>query len=339
MTLRHRIALAPMCQYSARDGFPTDWHFRHYAERAVGGASLIILEATAVVPEGRISPWDLGLWNDEQGRVLARLVETLHGYGAKVGVQLAHAGRKASTDTPWNGGKFLEPHQGGWPVRAPSALAFSAAAAPPSPLSESEIELAVKAFALAAQRAHQAGFDTVEIHAAHGYLLHQFLSPLSNQRQDGWGGPLCNRLRLSLSVAEAIRSVWPAEKPLLARVSATDWVEGGWNLADTVELARGWKALGVDLVDVSSGGLVPNAQIPVAPGYQVPFSAAVREQGGLATGAVGLLQDVEQIRAVIAEQKADLIFLGRQLLRDPYWPLRHAPAEARKVPLQYQRAF
>jgi 2,4-dienoyl-CoA reductase-like NADH-dependent reductase (Old Yellow Enzyme family) len=328
-----------MCQYSAQEGFPTDWHFRHYAERAVGGASLIILEATAVLPEGRISPWDLGLWDDEHGRALARLVEVLHGYGAKVGVQLAHAGRKASTDTPWNGGKFLDPHQGGWLTRAPSALAFSAAASTPSPLSESEIEQTVQAFALAAQRAHLAGFDTVEIHAAHGYLLHQFLSPLSNQRHDNWGGRLSNRLRLSLSVAEAIRRVWPAEKPLLARVSATDWAEGGWNLEDTVELARGWKSLGVDLVDVSSGGLIPNAQIPVAPGYQVPFSATVREQAGLATGAVGLLQDVEQIRAVIADQKADLIFLGRQLLRDPYWPLRHAPTEARKVPLQYQRAF
>ena len=339
LTLPHRVAMSPMCQYSAENGFPTAWHFRHYAERAVGGASLVILEATAVRPEGRISPDDLGIWDDEHAQALAKLVDQLHDLGVAVGVQLAHAGRKASVAAPWKSGKALAPHQGGWTVRAPSAVPFAEGDPVPSALSSDEIAQVLEAFAAGARRAHQAGFDVIELHSAHGYLLHQFLSPLANQRADAWGGSFDGRVRLAVETARALRSVWPAEKPLLARISATDWAQGGWTPDETVKLARLWKAEGVDLVDVSSGGVVPGVKIPLGPGYQVPYAAQVRAEASIPTAAVGLLQDWQQISEVVASGQADLILLGRQLLRDPYWLLRHLPASFNKVPPQYQRAF
>ena len=339
LTLPYRAALSSMCQYSADQGFPTSWHFRHYAERAVGGASLVMLEATAILPEGRISPDDLGIWDAEHAQALARLVEQLHSLGVAVGVQLAHAGRKASVAAPWKSGKTVHPDQGGWVVRAPSAIPFTEGDPMPSPLSSDEISEVLEAFVAAAQRAHQAGFDVIELHAAHGYLVHQFLSPLTNQRQDSWGGDFDGRTRLAVEASRALRTVWPAEKPLFARISATDWAEGGWTPADTVKLARLWKKEGVDLVDVSSGGLVPGAKIPLGPGYQVPFAAQVRSEAQIPTAAVGLLQDWQQINEVISSEQADLVLLGRQLLRDPYWLLRHLPASLQKVPPQYLRAF
>jgi 2,4-dienoyl-CoA reductase-like NADH-dependent reductase (Old Yellow Enzyme family) len=322
--LRNRIAVSPMCQYSAVDGFATDWHLVHLGSRAVGGAGLVIAEATAVTPEGRISPQDLGLWSDAHVAPLARVARFLREHGAAPGIQLAHAGRKAATCRPWEGDGPVT--AGGWPVAAPSPLPFAPGYPVPHALSAAEIGALAQAFADAAARALAAGFEVVELHAAHGYLAHQFLSPLSNQRTDEYGGSLANRMRFVLEMVAAVRRVWPARLPLLLRVSATDWVAGGWDLEQTVALVRAVKPLGVDCIDCSTGGLVPNAQIPAAPGFQVPFAKQIRAQAGIATGAVGLITDPAQAAAVIADGAADLVLLARELLRDPYWPLHAAHA-------------
>lgn len=340
LTLRNRVAVSPMCQYSSDDGFANDWHLVHLGARAVGGAGLVLLEATAVVPEGRISPRDLGLWDDRHVDMLARVVRFIDAQGAAAGVQLAHAGRKASTRVPWEGRAAVPPAEGGWEVVAPSAVPFSDDYPHPRAMDLADVRRVVDAFAAAARRARRAGFRVVELHAAHGYLLHEFLSPLSNRRTDAYGGSFDNRARLTLEVAEAVRAEWPAELPLFARVSATDWAEGGWDEAETVELARRLRALGVDLVDCSTGGLVSGTRIPVGPGYQVRFAERVRREAGVATGAVGLITTPEQADAVVRDGQADLVLLARQLLRDPHWPLRAAKALGTPMPwpVQYERA-
>ena len=339
VTLKNRIGLSPMCQYCAEDGMPSDWHLVHLASRAVGGAGLVLTEATAVTPEGRISPWDLGLWNDAQQSALARIVSAVKSLGAVAGVQLAHAGRKAACSQPWAGGDRLPADQGGWEVLAPSPLPFRDEEPAPLALDQAGIENTIQAFAAAARRAVAAGFEVVEMHAAHGYLLHQFLSPLTNRRTDAYGGNLENRMRLPLECARAMRAALPDETPLFVRVSATDWADGGWDLDQTVALARALKPLGVDLMDVSTGGLLPHAHIPVAPLYQVPFARAVREGSGLPTAAVGLITEPEQAESLVASGQADLALLGRALLREPYWPLkaRIALGLPGGWPLQYQR--
>ncbi|HEX7240079.1 MAG TPA: NADH:flavin oxidoreductase/NADH oxidase [Longimicrobiaceae bacterium] len=338
---RNRVGVSPMCQYSSPDGFATDWHFVHLGSRAVGGAAVVVAEATAVSPEGRISPGDLGIWSDAHVEGLARVARFVEEQGAVAGVQLAHAGRKASTAAPWTGGGYLEPEQGGWrPVLAPSEVPFSAKAPVPEALDAAGIAKVVADFAAAARRAREAGFRVVEVHAAHGYLLHQFLSPLSNRRTDGYGGSFENRTRLVREVVEAVRGVWPEELPLFLRISATDWAEGGWDVEQSVELVRALGPLGVDLVDCSSGGLVPGVKIPVGPGYQTEFAERVRREGGVATAAVGLITDPTQADAIVRGGRAEMVFLARQLLRDPYWPL-HAARQlgvAAEWPVQYQRA-
>ncbi len=338
--LRNRIAVSPMCEYSSRDGLPNDWHLVHLGARAVGGAGLVITEATAVSPEGRISPGDTGIWSDAQAAAWRRVARFIREQGAVAGMQLAHAGRKASTDVPWRGGKSIREEAGGWTPVAPSALPFSDDSPAPRALSPGEIAGVVEDFAAAARRALEADFGAVEIHMAHGYLLHQFLSPLSNQRSDVYGGSLENRIRLPLAVAGAVRAAWPDDRPLLVRISATDWVDGGWDLEQSVELARRLCAEGVDLVDCSSGGQVPHARIVLGPGYQVPFATAIRERVGIATGAVGMITEAEQAEAIVASHKADLVLLARQMLRDPYWPLHAAHVLGVDVPwpVQYQRA-
>ncbi len=325
LTVRNRIWLSPMCQYAieARDGVPTDWHLVHLGARATGGFGLIVTEAAAVTPDGRISPHDAGFWNDEQAAAWARVVEFVHGQGAAAGVQLAHAGRKASTHSPWRGTGSVPVAEGGWTAAGPSALAFGDFAVPHA-MTGDDIREVVAAFATAARRADRTGFDVVEVHGAHGYLLHQFLSPLANHRTDAYGGPFENRVRLLLEVVEEIRAVWPAEKPLLVRLSATDWVEGGWTVADTCEVAALLAARGVDLVDVSSGGLDPRQQITLGPGYQVPFARDVRAEAGVATGAVGLVTDPVQAQRVLDDGAADVVLLARAALREPAWPLRAA---------------
>jgi 2,4-dienoyl-CoA reductase-like NADH-dependent reductase (Old Yellow Enzyme family) len=340
LELRNRIAMSPMCQYSSTDGFPNDWHVVHLASRAVGGVGLVLTEATAVSPEGRISPADTGIWSDAQGEAWAGIAGLVRSHGAAVGMQLAHAGRKASTHVPWRGGKEVPPGEGGWPTVAPSAIRFAADYPEPRALAPGEIRQVVDDFASAARRAQRAGFDCVEIHAAHGYLLHQFLSPLSNERADAYGGSLDNRLRLTLEVARAVRETWPKEQPVLLRLSASDWAEGGWDLEQSVELCRRLREIGIDLVDCSSGGRVAHARIAPGPGYQVPFAAAIRERAGVATGAVGLITEPAQAEEVVASGKADLVLLARALLRDPYWPLHAAGALGGDVawPVQYLRA-
>ena len=352
LTIPNRAWMAPMCQYSAASegpetGAPNDWHFQHLTSRALGGAGLIITEATAVSPEGRISPADLGIWNDHQAEGLRRITGFLTTQGSVPGIQLAHAGRKASTDVPWAGGAALGPGEGGWTPVAPSALAFSDRYQRPDELTTNQIASIVRQFADAAGRALAAGFQVAEIHGAHGYLIHEFLSPYSNTRTDGYGGSPENRMRFALEVVDAVRSVWPEELPLFFRTSATDWLAGdsddqrvGWTGTDTVRLAKELQAHGVDLLDVSTGGNVPDAVIPATPGYQVPFAAAVREQTGLATAAVGLITEARQAEEILAEGRADAVLLGRQLLRDPYWP-RNAARElgAALTPApQYARA-
>jgi len=340
VTLRNRIAVSPMCQYSSRDGMPTDWHLVHLGSRAVGGAGLVIAEASAVSPEGRISPDDTGLWSDAHAKAWAPIARFVEAQGAVPGIQLAHAGRKASTDAPWRGGRPLGEGAGGWRPVAPSPRPFAEGHPVPRELSSDDIEAVVGAFRDAARRAADAGFLVVEIHMAHGYLLHQFLSPLTNRRADAYGGPLENRMRLPLEAARAVREAFPVERPVFARVSATDWVEGGWDLEQSVAFARRLREAGVDLVDCSSGGTVPDARVPLAPGYQVPFAAAIRERAGTLTGAVGLLTEPAQADAVVAEGKADIVLLARQMLRDPYWPLHAAVALGDEAPwpVQYLRA-
>jgi len=337
-TARNRIWVAPMCQYSAVDGMPDDWHLVHLGARAVGGAGVVLTEATAISPEGRISPQDTGIWNDEQAAVWARVVAFVQGQGALAGIQLAHAGRKASSRRPWEGRGVVPPEEGGWTPVGPTADAFPGLA-DPAALDEEGIAKVRADFVAATRRALTAGFDVVEVHAAHGYLLHEFLSPLSNTRTDGYGGDLAGRMRLVLEVVEDVRSVWPDDKPLLLRISASDWTDGGWTVEDSVALSKEAAARGVDLVDCSSGGNVL-ATIPVVPGYQVPFASAVRSGAGVPTGAVGLITDPEQAEQVLAGGHADVVLLARELLRDPHWPLHAAAALGADVawPVQYERA-
>jgi 2,4-dienoyl-CoA reductase-like NADH-dependent reductase (Old Yellow Enzyme family) len=336
----NRIGVSSMCQYSSEDGFATDWHLVHLGARAQGGAGLVMVEASAVTPEGRISDRDLGIWKDEHIAQLRRIVEFIHEQGARAGIQLAHAGRKASMSTPFGEQRLLTPEEGGWQTAGPSAVAFSPTYSVPQALDQAGIVATVEAFGTAAKRVLAAGFDVVEIHAAHGYLLHQFLSPLANQRADRYGGSLENRSRLTLEVVERVRAAWPEHLPLFVRISATDWVEGGWNADDSVELARQFKGRGVDLVDCSSGGLVPYAQIPVGPGYQVQFADLIKREAGIATAAVGMITEAAQANGIIAEGKADLVLLAREMLRDPYWAVHAAAAlgEVASWPKQYLRA-
>ncbi len=322
VTLRNRIAVSPMCQYLARDGYADDWHLVHLGSRAVGGAGLVFTEATAVTPEGRITPGDLGLWDDKHIEPLARIARFLTRMGAVAGIQLAHAGRKGSCLRPWEGGARLTEREGGWPVVAPSPLPFAEGEPPPLPLDEIGIQKLIAAFAAAARRAVHAGFHLVEIHAAHGYLLHEFLSPLSNQRTDRYGGSRENRMRLVLEVAETLRRDLPADMPLFVRISATDWVEGGWDLDQSIVLARELQARGADLIDTSSGALVPRASIPVGRNFQVPFAAAIRAQTDILTGAVGVITEAEQADQIITSGAADLVLLAREMLREPYWALK-----------------
>jgi 2,4-dienoyl-CoA reductase-like NADH-dependent reductase (Old Yellow Enzyme family) len=341
--LRHRIGVSPMCQYSSVDGFANDWHLVHLGSRAVGGAALVLTEATAVLAEGRISPEDLGIWKDEHSEMLARIFRFIEAQGAVPGMQLAHAGRKASTAAPWKTGEqVVAEKDGGWrPIFAPSPLPFSPGDIVPEELSHEGIARVVRAFADASLRALEAGAKVIEIHAAHGYLLHSFLSPLSNQRPDEYGGSFENRTRALREVVTAIRAVWPERLPLLVRISATDWVEGGWDIEQSVALARQLKTLGVDLVDCSSGGAVPGATIPVGPGYQVPFAERIRAEAGMATAAVGMITTPEQADQIIRTGQADIVFLAREFLRDPYWPL-HAALRLKQdlhVADQYRRAF
>jgi 2,4-dienoyl-CoA reductase-like NADH-dependent reductase (Old Yellow Enzyme family) len=323
VTFRNRIVMSPMCQYSATEGLANDWHLVHLGSRAAGGCSLIVVEATAVTREGRITPGDTGIWSDEHVPPLARIVQFVESQGAVPGIQLAHAGRKASCDLPWNGGAALKSSaEGGWTVVAPSAVPFHEGDPAPRALDEAGIEEVIEKFEAATRRALEAGFKVIEIHSAHGYLLHEFLSPLSNQRTDDYGGSLESRMRLLLRVAERVRALTPAALPVFVRISATDWVEGGWDIGQSVELSKRLKTLGIDLIDVSSGGAVPTARIPVAKGYQVPFARQIRDEAGIATGAVGMIMEPHHADEIITGGDADLVFLARELLREPYWAIK-----------------
>jgi 2,4-dienoyl-CoA reductase-like NADH-dependent reductase (Old Yellow Enzyme family) len=338
LAVRNRIAMAPMCQYSAEEGMANDWYLVHLGSRAVGGTGLVIVEATGVTRDGRITPGDLGIWSDDHIEPLARIARFVHSQGAVAGIQLAHAGRKASTAAPWTGGATLKTtEEGGWPVVAPSPIPFHPDDPAPVALDETGIDGIVDAFEAAARRALAAGFKVLEIHAAHGYLLHQFLSPHSNQRNDQYGGNLENRMRFVLRVTERVRAVVPAELPLFVRISATDWVAGGWDIEQSVELSRRLKDLGVDLVDVSTGGNLPTARIPVAKRYQVPCSRRIRDDAGILTGTVGLITDPKEADDIITGGDADLVLVGRELLREPYWALKaqHAFEEEPDWPVQY----
>jgi len=339
--LPHRILVSPMCQYSAIDGLANEWHLVHLGSRAVGRAAAVFCEATAVTAVGRISPVDLGLWSDLHVEPLRRAFTFVEQQGAVPGIQLAHAGRKASTSEPWKGGHPLSPAEGGWtPILGPSPMAFNDGYQVPHELTESEIASVVESFAAAARRAEAAGARIIEIHAAHGYLLHSFLSPLSNRRSDSYGGAFSNRIRIVSEVVTAVRKVWPDKYPLFIRVSATDWMEGGWTIEESVALAEIIRPLGIDVVDCSSGGVVPGAKIPLGPGYQVQFAERIRREAGVATGAVGMITDPAQAEGIIGSGQADVVFLARQFLRDPYWPLIAARALGHdlKWPPQYERA-
>ena len=342
VTLRNRIVVSPMCQYSCQDGFATDWHLVHLGSRAVGGAGLVVVEATAVEARGRITPGDLGIWSNDHIDMLSRIARFVKNEGAAAGIQLAHAGRKASCRVPWEGGRPIPPGTyGGWQPVAPSPVPFRDGDPVPAELTVEDIHGIAAAFTAAARRALEAEFDILEIHSAHGYLLHEFLSPLSNKRTDEYGGSFDGRTRLVLEVADAVRRVWPDRQPLFVRISATDWAEGGWTIDDSVELARRLKARGVDLIDCSSGALVPNAWIPVAPGFQVLFSEQIRREAGIMTGAVGLITEPEQAEMILAENRADVVLLAREFLRDPYWPMRAAKKLGVSLtpPQQYARAW
>jgi 2,4-dienoyl-CoA reductase-like NADH-dependent reductase (Old Yellow Enzyme family) len=340
LTFKNRIFVSPMCQYSSNDGLPTDWHLVHLGSRAVGGAALVMVEATAVSPVGRISPVDSGLWSQAHANAFKRITTFIRENHSVPGVQLAHAGRKASTDAPWRGGHPLAPDQGGWQLIAPSAIPFAPGYPLPREMTDADIAQLVADFAASARLAQTAGFEVVEIHMAHGYLLHEFLSPLSNHRSDQYGGSFENRTRLPLRVAQAVRSLWPDNRPLFVRISATDWVEGGWDLPQSIQFARALNQIGIDLIDCSSGALVPNVKIPAVPNYQVPFAAAIRKEAGIASGAVGLITDPHQAEQIIAEGQADAVLLARAMLRDPYWPLHVAKTLGAQVtwPPQYARA-
>ncbi|MCD0487202.1 NADPH dehydrogenase NamA [Pedobacter sp. MC2016-14] len=340
ITLKNRIVVSPMCQYSAIDGFANDWHLVHLGSRAVGGAGLIIQEATAVSADGRISPDDLGLWSDEQIPMLKRITSFINSQGAIAGIQLAHAGRKASFQSPFKGGQQLLAEDGGWETIAPSAVPFHEKDLPPTAVTKERIQELIADFKAATQRALTAGYEVIELHAAHGYLFHQFLSPLSNLRTDEYGGSFENRIRFLLESLEAVQQVWPAQNPLFVRISATDWAEGGWTEADAIQLSRILKDKGVDLIDTSSGGLAIQQQIPLSPGYQVPFAASIKKETGILTGAVGLITEAQQSEDILKKGEADLIFIARELLRDPYFPLHAAGALNAEVkwPSQYERA-
>lgn len=339
VTLRNRIAVSPMCEYSCANGRANDWHLVHLGSRAVGGAALVLTEAAAVSAEGRISPWDLGIWSDAHAEALAPIVRFLRSQGSVAGIQLAHAGRKASTRRPWDGGGRVEIAEGGWQPIAPSSIAFSTELFTPREMSHSDIARVLREFADAAARSLRAGFQVIEIHAAHGYLAHQFLSPLSNKRRDEYGGSFENRIRFLLEVVHAVRSTWPDRLPLQVRISATDWAPGGWTIDDSVALALRLKEKGVDLIDCSSGGTVPQPDIPIGPGYQTPFAERIRREAGIATGAVGMITAPAQADHILRTGQADLVLLAREMLRDPYWPL-HAAAVLGHVaewPVQYLR--
>ena len=337
---RNRVFVSPMCQYSSEDGLPNDWHLVHLGSRAVGGAALVLAEATAVTPDGRISPSDLGIWSDAHAEALRPIARFIRKQGAAAGIQIAHAGRKASTAPPWDGGGAVAPDRGGWTPVGPSPEPFGPNSPTPHELTAGEIERLVEQFGDATRRAREAGFDVVEIHAAHGYLLHEFLSPLTNLRTDRFGGDFERRLAFPLAVVSRVREVWPATQPLFMRISATDWVEGGWSIGDSIALARRLKVLGVDLIDCSSAGAVSHAKIPVGPGYQAPLAAAVRQGAEIATGAVGLVTSPEQAEQILSTGQADAVLLARELLRNPYWPLMAARRLGASVewPKQYLRA-
>jgi 2,4-dienoyl-CoA reductase-like NADH-dependent reductase (Old Yellow Enzyme family) len=343
VTLVNRIGVSPMCEYSSEDGFASDWHLVHLGSRAVGGAGLVMSEASAVEERGRITPGDLGIWKDSHVEMLARIVRFIETRGAVPGMQLAHAGRKASSAVPWEGGRGLQPVEGGWEPIAPSALAFSPQSILPKAMTEGDIRAVQEAFVAAARRALGAGYRWLELHFAHGYLAHTFLSPLSNVREDQYGGTFENRIRFVLETTRAVRAVWPEHLPLSTRLSCSDWAEGGWTAEDSVSLSRHLRSEGVDLVDCSSGGLVPHQRIPTSPGYQVPFAKQIRAEAGVPTAAVGLITEPAQADAILRQGEADLILLARAMLRDPYWPL-HAAVELgqpdrRRIPNQYLRAF
>jgi 2,4-dienoyl-CoA reductase-like NADH-dependent reductase (Old Yellow Enzyme family) len=341
LTFANRVFVSPMCQYSSENGYANDWHFVHLGSRAVGGAGLVLTEATAVLPEGRISPQDLGFWEDGHIEMLAKIVGFIHEQGSIAGMQLAHAGRKASTSRPWEGHDAVPESEGGWTkVVAPSAIPFSETYPMPQELTGDGIREVIDAFAAAARRACQAGFRVVEIHAAHGYLIHEFLSPLSNKREDEYGGSFENRTRLCREVVTAVRAAWPKELPLFIRISATDWVEGGWTIEESVRLTGDLKEKGVDFVDCSSGGNALHAKIPVGPGYQTKFAERIRREAGIMTGAVGMITSPEQADHIIQTGQADAVIMAREFLRDPYWPLRAAREleQATAWPVQYLRA-
>jgi len=341
VTLRNRIGVSPMCQYSSTDGFAHDWHLVHLGQFAVGGAALVFTEATAVVAEGRISPQDLGIWEDAHIPTLQRITQFIEAQGAVPGIQLAHAGRKSSTKRPWDGSGTITPEHGGWAnVMAPSGIPFSESYPQPVALTIGGIAHVVDAFRAATVRALAAGFRVIELHAAHGYLIHEFLSPLSNLRSDSYGGSLENRARLCLEIVAVVRSAMPDSAPLVVRISATDWAEGGWTVEESVQLCAWLKAAGVDLIDVSSGGLASGARVPIGPGYQVPFSKQIREGAGIATATVGLITNAEQAEQIVSRGDADVVLMARELLRQPHWPLlaAHALGAECAWPVQYERA-
>jgi 2,4-dienoyl-CoA reductase-like NADH-dependent reductase (Old Yellow Enzyme family) len=340
LQFKNRLFVSPMCQYSATDGVPNDWHLVHLGSRAVGGAALVLTEATAVSREGRISPADLGIWSDEQTAAFKRITSFIKSQGSIPGIQLAHAGRKASTKVPWLGEGMVPESEGGWEVIAPSSIKFSENYPQPKEMTKSDMENVIQQWIDAAKRSFDAGFQVVEIHMAHGYLLHQFLSPLSNKRTDEYGGTLKNRMRFPLEVASAVRQAWHSDLPVFVRISASDWVEGGWDLQQSIELAKELKTIGIDLIDSSSGGLVPNAKIPTAPGYQVKFAEEIRKQTGILTGAIGQITSSFQAENILITEQADVILMAREFLRDPYFPL-HAAKELGddpQYPKQYLRA-
>ncbi len=339
LTLPNRIVVSPMCQYSSDEGMPNDWHFVHLGSRAVGGAALVCVEASGVTPVGRITPWDAGLWSGKQAMAWKRVADFVRAQGSVPAIQLAHAGRKASCAQPWKGGKPLAPSQGAWQTLGPSAVPFGEYPAPRA-MTVAEIETTVEDFRKSAKLALDAGFDVVEVHGAHGYLLHSFCSPLSNLRTDEWGGSLDNRIRLPLAIARAVREAWPADKPVFYRLSGSDWADGGWDIEQSIELARRLKAVGIDLIDCSGGGNIATQKIPLGPGYQVPFAEAIRREAGIPTMAVGLISDATQAEQIISLGQADVVCLARAMLRDPYWP-RHAAKELKvemRWPDQYLRA-
>jgi len=340
VTFRNRIFVSPMCQYSSDDGLPTDWHLVHLGSRAVGGAGLVMVEASGVSPEGRITAWDSGIWSQQHADAFRLIAAFVEENGAVAGIQLAHAGRKASTDAPWRGGRVIRDGPNSWQTLAPSPIPFREGEPVPHELTASEIDEIVEQFVRSTKLALNAGFRVVELHMAHGYLLHEFLSPLSNVRTDEYGGSLENRMRFPLRVAERVRATWPDHLPLFVRISASDWAEGGWDLAQSIEFAKQLRDLGVDLIDCSSGGAVPGAKIQLRPGYQVPFARAIRAEAGVATGALGLITDAHQADEIIRDGSADAVLLARELLRDPYWPLHAAHILGVDVPwpVQYERA-